>query len=274
MAISDISLTGSMRAVLVSLQDTQSKIDRTSERLATGKKVNSPLDNPANFFAAAAHNDRASRLNARKDAISEAIQTTKAASNGVKGITTLIEAARGVLTSARTTTDATELDALATQYDELLTQIDNLASDSGYKGINFLAGDSLTVNFNEDSSTSLIITGFDASSTGLALTATGGAGTAIDTGAEIDALEAELDLALTTLRTNSTTLASNLSVLSTREAFITDMVNTLIEGANKLTLADLNEEGANLTLLQTQQQLGVTSLSIAAQSAQSVLRLF
>ena len=52
------------------------------------------------------------------------------------------------------------------------------------------------------------------------------------------------------------------------------MVNTLVEGAGKLTNADTNEEGANMLLLQTRQQLGVTSLSLASQAAQSVLRLF
>lgn len=77
-----------------------------------------------------------------------------------------------------------------------------------------------------------------------------------------------------TLRTESSKLASNLAILSTRESFITDMNNVLTEGANKLTAADTNEEGANMLILQTRQQLGTTSLSIASQAAQSVLRLF
>ncbi|TXT17588.1 MAG: flagellin domain-containing protein [bacterium] len=76
------------------------------------------------------------------------------------------------------------------------------------------------------------------------------------------------------LRTESAGLASNLSILTTRQQFITDMVNTLVDGAGKLTNADTNEEGANMLLLQTRQQLGVTALSLSAQAAQSVLRLF
>jgi len=52
------------------------------------------------------------------------------------------------------------------------------------------------------------------------------------------------------------------------------MVNTLETGAAKLTLADTNEEGANLLALQTRQSLGTTALSIAAQGEQNVLQLF
>jgi flagellin len=271
MAISDISLTGSMRAVLVSLQDTQSKIDRTSERLATGKKVNSPLDNPANFFAAEAHRSRAGQLNARKDGIAEAIQTIKQANAAVTAITSLIETARGIATSARSDLANTNLEA---QYDAIIADIDAIVGngDSAYKGINLLEdGVTLAVNLNEDATSTLTLTAFDATSANATAPISAADFTDQST---IDAAEAELDAYLDYLRENSAILSSNLGILTTRESFITNTVNNLTEGANKLTLADLNEEGANLTLLQTQQGLSVTSLSIAAQSAQSVLRLF
>ncbi|NWG87672.1 MAG: flagellin [Hydrogenophilaceae bacterium] len=90
----------------------------------------------------------------------------------------------------------------------------------------------------------------------------------------LERLESSLNIALSRLQKESGTLSANLSILTTRETFITDQVNTLVEGANKLTAADTNEEGANMLLLQTRQSLGVTSLSLASQAAQSVLRLF
>ncbi|TCJ17952.1 flagellin [Parasulfuritortus cantonensis] len=273
MAYGDISLTASMRNVLVSLQQNSTLLDRTSERLSTGKKVNSALDNPASFFAAKSHTDRASQLDGRKDSIGEAIQTIKAADSGVTAITTLIETARGLLSQARSTTDTTALNNLASQYTEVLSQIDNIATDSNYKGINLLNSDTLSVAFNEDNSTNITISGFDATSTGLSIgTATDS--TAIDTSAEIDTLETSLNDALTSLRTNSAGLASNLAILSARDSFITSLNNVLTEGATKLTAADTNEEGANMLILQTRQQLGTTALSIASQAAQSVLRLF
>ena len=52
------------------------------------------------------------------------------------------------------------------------------------------------------------------------------------------------------------------------------MINVLESGANNLVNADMNEEGANMLMLQTRQALGTSSLSIASQAAQSVLRLF
>jgi flagellin-like hook-associated protein FlgL len=52
------------------------------------------------------------------------------------------------------------------------------------------------------------------------------------------------------------------------------MINTLNTGADKLTLADMNEEGANMLMLQTRQALGTTSLSLSSEAAQSVMRLF
>ena len=77
-----------------------------------------------------------------------------------------------------------------------------------------------------------------------------------------------------TLRQNSSKLSGNLSIITVRNDFSTNMINTLIEGSDKLTLADSNEEGANMLMLQTRQTLSTTALSLSAQAAQSVLRLF
>ncbi|MEW6677855.1 MAG: flagellin [Pseudomonadota bacterium] len=286
MAIGDISLTSAMRSNLVSLQNTEALLGRTQDRLSTGKKVNSAIDNPTNFFAARAHTQRAGLLDGLKDNISEAIQTVKAADSGVTAVNTLLESLRSVATQARSalssTTSATELAGLTTQYNELVRQLNNTVADSGYKGVNFVSSGSvtLTVNFNEQATTSLVMSGFNGHAAGLAISGGTASGSgnltsaALDTATDLDNLETTINNALATLRTNSATLAANLSVLTTRQEFITDMVNTLVDGAGKLTNADTNEEGANMLLLQTRQQLGVTSLSLASQAAQSVLRLF
>ena len=80
--------------------------------------------------------------------------------------------------------------------------------------------------------------------------------------------------AWTTLRQKSSKLSGNLSIITVRQDFSTNMINTLTEGSDKLTLADTNEEGANMLMLQTRQSLSTTALSLSAQAAQSVLRLF
>ncbi len=271
MAINDISLTAGMRSNLVSLQSTYDLLNRTQDRLSSGKKVNSALDNPTSFFAAQALNQRASDLSALKDGMGQAIQTVKAANEGIEGITALIEAAKGLATSARSA-DAAGRASLSAQYDELVLQIDQLALDSGYQGVNLLNSNDLTVVFNEGGTSSVTITGFDGSAAGLGANATATALWAADT--DIDADVAALNTALGSLRSQSATLSSNLSVITIREEFTTNLVNTLTTGSDKLTLADMNEEGANMLMLQTRQALGTTALSLSAQAAQSVLRLF
>jgi flagellin-like hook-associated protein FlgL len=91
---------------------------------------------------------------------------------------------------------------------------------------------------------------------------------------EINKVLTELNAALVTLRTNAQTLGTNVALLNTRLDFTEDYVNTLQVGSDKLVLADVNTEGANLLALQTRQQLGIQALSLAAQAEASILRLF
>ena len=376
MAIGDISLTAGMRANLTSLQNVASLMNRTQNRLSTGKKVNSALDNSVSFFAAQSHTNRATDLSTFKDGMSEAIQTISAANAGIESITDLINSAKALASDALSKaesatyntvtlslndvqetealdvggetltaiagttgnpssgqfaiggTDAedaislaaainaidggtitaevddaglitlsgddadlaaatavdigelttvavaeveaadTERSVLATQYETLMTQITNLIADSGYKGINLLQdGSDLTVNF--ENSHSLTVEGFDAAAD-LNATATGRWNTSTDINADVTALDA----ALSTLRQNSSNLSSNLTVITIRQDFTNNMVNILVEGADNLTLADMNEESANMLMLQTQQQLGTQALGLSADSAQSIMALF
>src|SRR5512134_1148150 len=101
MALGDITLSGGMRNTLNSLQLVSTLMARTQERLATGKRVNTAVDDPSAYFASRDHLSRAADLAARKDTMGEAIQTAKAADEGVTGITTLIEQAKGLAASAR-----------------------------------------------------------------------------------------------------------------------------------------------------------------------------
>lgn len=272
MAINDVSLTAGMRSNLLQLQGTAKLIDRTQERLSTGKQVNSALDNPTNFFAAQAHVNRANDFSVRKDGMAEAIQNVKAADNGITAISSLVDAAKGLAEAALGTANTTDKAAFNTQFNTLRTQIDQLATDSTYRGTNLLSsGSSLTVNFNEDASAFLTVSGFDASSSGLSVDAATANWT---TDADIQASQDNLKLATDELRKQSKTLANNLNIITTRQSFTDSMISTLKTGADNLTLADMNNEGANMLMLQTRQSLGTTALSMSSQAAQSILRLF
>ena len=364
--MSDISLTASMRSNLLSLQNTQSLMDTTQERLSTGKKVNSALDNPSSFYTAQSLTNRASDLSSLLDSMGQGIQTIKAADEAITSITEFVQQAKAIANQARdeadkssvtstgeipatntgsatlkigdkdmtvTLTSVTNVDTLVTainnaintdglnasyeavkdgtgvkiqikdgadveaasvsfegagikisgtlednrasyvdRYNDILTQIDQLAKDAGYKGVNLLGGtdQSLTVVFNEDRSSSLTIKGVDGSASGLGLTPE----TDWSTNAGIDAALTKIDSAISTLRSMSSEFGNNYSVVQTREEFTENLINVLEEGSDKLTLADMNEESANMLALQTRQQLAINSLSLASQAAQSVLKLF
>ena len=286
MALSSINLTAGMRANLFSLQQTSKDFDITQKRLATGLRVNTALDDPINFFTAQEHRLRATDLAGRKDGMSEAIQTIKAANVGVEGISNLIAQAKSLAQSAMSAT-ASDAQTFASQYATVMTQINEMAADSGYKGINLLQAGELTVEFAPTAGQSTLNlsgfggTGADFSITGLSSEVTGpasGGANWISSGSvstpAIQASIDNLDDATGQLRTESKKLSNNLSIITAREEFSAQMINTLEDGASKLTEADMNEEGANMLMLQTRQALGTTSLSLAGQAAQGVLRLF
>ena len=279
MAMQPISLTGGMRANLVSLQNTNSLLELTQKRLASGKKVNSALDDPVAYFTALAHEQRAGDLAGRKDEMSEAVQTVKAADAGIQSINNLIEAAKSLASSALSADSTTTATTLMNQFNTVRTQINEMASDSGYRGVNLLGGTSvsLTIKFDETGASKLGITGFDGTTatTGLNISLASGwvSGTTVSASTIETAITA-LDAAKDELRTESSKLANNLSIITARQEFTQGMINVLKDGAAGLTNADMNEEGANMLMLQTRQALGTTSLSLASQAAQSVLRLF
>ncbi len=161
--------------------------------------------------------------------------------------------------------------AFATQFNELRTQIDQLAADASFNGINLLTSDSLTVTFNEDATSSLSVSGVDFDANGLGISS---ATDTFQTDTAINAAIADLNTATDTLRSQASKFGSNLSVVETRQDFTKNLINVLETGAANLTLADTNEEGANLLALQTRQQLSSTALSLASQADQNVLRLF
>ncbi len=284
--MSTISLTASMRSNLLSLQKTSDLMSQTQERLATGNKVNSAIDNPSSYYTAQSLNNRASDLNSLLDSMGQAISTIQAADEGIKAITSFVEQAKAVATSALDAKGHTERAEYMKQFNEIRNQIDKLAKDSGYKGINLIGGDSLTVTFNEDRTSNITITGKDASTTGLGIVEAKDWGKVDDddAGATPEELKAQdkaindaidnITKATSTLRAMSSDLGNYYSIVETREDFTENLVNVLEEGADKLTLADMNEESANMLALQTRQQLAINSLSLASQAAQSVLSLF
>ena len=98
---SNITLSASVRQNLLALQSTAILTGATQNRLATGKKVNSALDNPGNFFTSQSLSNRAGDLNGLLDSIGQAQQTLKAADEGISSLTKLVESAKSIAKQAR-----------------------------------------------------------------------------------------------------------------------------------------------------------------------------
>src|SRR5476649_2071744 len=101
MSLSNVTLTAAVRQNLLSLQDTASLLATTQGRLATGKKVNSALDNPTNFFTAAGLDSRAGDISNLLDSIGNGVQVLQAANTGITSLSKLVDTAKSIANQAR-----------------------------------------------------------------------------------------------------------------------------------------------------------------------------
>ncbi len=184
------------------------------------------------------------------------------------------QAAFGLSASAVTGTSTT-VTTLQSNYNGLLTQINQLAGDASYNGVNLLAGNNLTIDFNPTGTSSLTIAGVNFNAFGLGLsTISGNGATSFQNAGVLASTATALNSAISQVQSQTETFGTNSSVISTRQTFETNLISTLQTGASNLVVADQNQESTNLLTEQTQQQLEISALSIANQANQSVLKLF
>src|SRR3954468_6352311 len=154
----EITLSSATRSNLLSLQNTTNLIGRTQERLATGLKVNSAIDDALAFFKARNLNSRASDLASIKDAINGGISVLTAAVQGLESIESVLKQMKALAQSAISAPESATRAKLASQFNELRSQVDNMAEHSSFNGINLLknspasfkpGADQLTFKFNE-----------------------------------------------------------------------------------------------------------------------------
>ena len=135
-----------------------------------------------------------------------------------------------------------------------------------------LNGDNLKLTFNERGTSTLNIAGVTFNPTGLGLATLTVGNDLIDNNSANKQITA-LNNASSLLRSQASTLGSNLSIVETRQDFSKNLINVLQTGSSNLTLADTNEEAANSQALATRQSIAVSALALANQSQQSVLQL-
>jgi flagellin-like hook-associated protein FlgL len=255
----EVNLSSAVRTTLDATQRVSELQARTQEHLATGLR-NNLIDDPQAVSIANSLSNRASDLLITKDALGQGASTVGATLYGLEFIDSLLDQAKAIAVQYEGTSDPAQQAALTQQFNVIAQQIDFAAQDTSYGGTNLIgaAPDTLNIVANEDGSSSINVTGTasDSASLGLTLSVAG------------------VDAAQTSVRANAESIATSASVISIREDFNDKLVNSLEEGAAKLTRADLNEEAANALSLQTREQLSTFATGIAAQSDRSILQLF
>lgn len=151
-------------------------------------------------------------------------------------------------------------------YRDILNQFDMIAEDASYRSVNLLKGRDMTTYFNEDRSSSLFTEAMESTYVGLGIDADN-----LNSLATVQEKLQQIQEAHDKLREYLTTLAGDLNIIQARQDFMKGQIEVNNEGADFLTLADMNEEGANLLALQTRQQLQMSILSLRPPSIFDVL---
>ena len=181
---------------------------------------------------------------------------------------------QGTAVSSTTTGGATQaqLTSFAKQINDLMDSISKTGGDAGYNGTNLLkSGSSLHVQFNEDNSSALDISGADMSLSGLNLSKFSNTGNVSLT--DITSLGDKVKAAGTNVTAFQGSMSTSLSIVQNRQDFTKAITNILDTGSANLVNADMNQEGAKLLSLQTSQSLAQSALSLSNQQNQGVLQL-
>jgi flagellin len=307
-----VSLSIGIRNSVNSLTDLNSAIEEANKRLATGRKVNSALDGASKYFQAQGFQKDARELDTLQDGFNLGLKTVDKATKAIEGARKNLEAAIGLARQATQlgASDAVGRNALNAQAAQLVGEAAKLLYDADFNGNRLLQTNATANNTDVNvvtntqtgaSQTKIVVAkqdgrlnnaagvaNFDAASlTGVVVSDVAGAsqsaaqGTAANQFSDAtngntvaNSFIAAAQGAINTLGARAATLATATTSIQVRASFAKDVSRILESTADDLTAADINEEGAKLTSLQTRQQLAVTAMSLASRSDQAILRLF
>jgi flagellin len=264
---------------LVALQNltaTASQLQETQNRVSTGLAIGSPQDNGAIWAIAQNERGTSSSLNAVVQSLQRSQSTVQVATSAGTSVSNLLNQLKSIALSASDSSlDATSLSAYNTQFKSILGQITQVVSNSDFNGVNMIkasgttlyalataTGGQLTVNAQD------LSLGGSGALSGLLATAS------IGTTALASAMIVTLGSAITATNASLGQLGTGATALQNQLTFIQNLQDTLDTGVGNLVNANLGKESAQLTALQTKQQLGIQALSIANQSSSVLLSLF
>ncbi|MDO8876809.1 MAG: hypothetical protein Q8M24_06820 [Pseudolabrys sp.] len=250
---SDITLSAGVRANLLSLQNTAQLMQTTQNRLATGKKVNSALDNPLNFFSSASLGARASDLSSLLDSMSNGIQTIQAANNGITAVTSLVQQLQATVSQARSDASAGTVTPGAATTLSAATNSSNATNNK----LTFHVANGVAVDINVDPGTTA------ATMTGTTTAALGAAA-----GGVINISSADLNggAAVAVTLANNDTLAQAVTKINTALG-VNAPVQASLDGSNQLVLTSTS--GNNITIADASGNAAGTTAGLGMTSGSS-----
>ncbi len=267
------------RDAMVALQNlnvTGSELSITQMRVSTGRKVDNAKDNGSTWSIAQSMRATSTSLNAVKESLQRGqstIDVALAAGSAVSDL--LLQMKEKALAASDATLDSAGRAALNEDFKALRDQIGKTVSNADFNGTNMIktAGSTIQALANANGTSKITVAAQSMALGSLNLT---GILSTSSLATQGDA-QAMIDTVSTAIRKVSTSLAklgSGSKALDRHLAFIMQLQDTLDSGVGNLVDADLAKESAKLQSLQTRQQLGVQSLSIANQSTSAMLALF
>jgi flagellin len=252
------------------LNQTNAQLEQTENEVNTGLKVATAKDDGSTF--AIAQNMRAdvAGYQAVSDSLNRGISTADVALSAGQSISDLlIQMKQKALAATDSSLDSTSKAALNADFQAMLSQINTIVKNATFSGANLIDGTTTTTYSalaSADGSNTITISGVD-------MTASTLLGTLDLASGATSALQA-VSTAISTVDTDLASLSAGSRKFSIQATFVSQLSDALTTGIGNLVDADMAKESANLTALQTKQQLGVQALSIANSSPQIILSLF
>ena len=249
----------------------------TQSRISTGKKVASAKDDGAVWAIANSQTASAKSLDAVTQSLQRGQSTIDVAMAAGSSVSDLLSQMKEkALAAADTTLDTASRAALNSDFMSLRDQIGKVVSNADFNGANMIksGGAAIMALANAAGTSKLTVAAQDMSLGGAVLTTGVAATTSLGTAGASATLVTTLTTAISNVGASLAKLGTGAKSLDSHLTFIGKLQDTLNVGVGNLVDADLAKESAKLQALQTKQQLGVQALSIANQSASSLLGLF
>jgi flagellin len=263
---------------LENLSSTESQLEKTQNAISTGLKVASATDNGATWAVAQNERSTVGALSSVQDSLNRGISTVDVAVSAGQTISDLLNQMKAkALAATDPTSSASDITNYANDYVALRNQIAKIVSTSDFNGVNMLKTNGTSVYALASASGSVKVTvaaaNFGLGNSGGAL-ATITAGSTFTSNATASAVLAAVNTAITAVNAAVAKLGTGANALESQLSFVQSQSDTLTTGIGNLVDANVAQESANLTALQTKQQLGVQALSIANSSSSVLLSLF